>query len=50
MPLVLPGETGVETGNLNMPDNENGRADQGYGNDSQGKGKGKRPERSKSFV
>jgi hypothetical protein len=50
MPLILPGETGVEAGNLNMPSVENGVANQGYGDDSQVKGKGKRPERSKSLV
>ena len=50
MPLVLPSEAGVDVGNLNMPDNANGRVTQGYGNNSLGKGKGKQLERSKSFV
>ncbi|KAN0139137.1 hypothetical protein V8E53_003026 [Lactarius tabidus] len=50
MPLILPGETGVEAGNLNMPSVENGVANQGYGDDSQVKGKGKRPERTSSYY
>ena len=47
LPLVLPGESGVEAGSLNLPDNEKERVTQGYGNNTQDKGKGKRVERSK---
>jgi hypothetical protein len=47
MPLMLPDETGVEVGNLNVA---NGLANQGHEDDSQVKGKGKRLERSKSRV
>jgi hypothetical protein len=50
MPLILPGETGIEGGNLGMPIEENGMVNQGRGDNSQVKGKGKRPECSKSFV
>ena len=48
LPLVLPGELGVEAGSLHLPNNEKERVTQGYGNHTQDKGKGKRVERSKS--
>ncbi|KAN0126122.1 hypothetical protein V8E53_015374 [Lactarius tabidus] len=50
MPLILPGETGIEGGNLGMPIEENGMVNQGRGDNSQVKGKGKRPERTSSFY
>jgi hypothetical protein len=50
MPLILPGETGAEGGNLGMPIEENGMVNQGHGDNSQVKGKGKHPECSKLFV
>ena len=50
LPLMLPGDSGIEAGSLYLPDNENGRVQQGYGDKTLDKGKGKRLERSKSFV
>ena len=50
LPLVLPGGSGVEPGSSHLPVNENGRVNQGYGNNTQDKGKGKRLERSKSLC
>ena len=48
-PLALPGDTSVGVANFKMPNNENGRANQGYDDNSLAKGNGKRLERSKSF-
>src|ERR1700677_1119722 len=50
MPLIIPGETGVEAGSLNMPSNEDGLGNEGHGDKSHIKGKGKRLDRSKSHV
>ncbi|KAN0125340.1 hypothetical protein V8E53_015597, partial [Lactarius tabidus] len=50
MPLILPGETGAEGGNLGMPIEENGMVNQGHGDNSQVKGKGKCPECMLSFY
>ena len=50
LPLMLPGDSGIEAGSLHLPNNENGRLKQGYGDNTLDKGKGKRLERSKSFV
>ena len=49
MPLVLPGDTSVGVANFKMPNNENGRANQGYNDNSLAKGNGKQLEQSKSF-
>ncbi|KAN0141464.1 hypothetical protein V8E53_000709 [Lactarius tabidus] len=50
MPLTLPGETGIEFGNLSMHNDKNGMANQGCRDNSQVKGKGKHPECMSSFY
>ena len=50
MPLVLPGEAGVGAVDFNIPNNENGKANEGNDDNSLAKGNGKRLERSKSFI
>ena len=50
LPLVLPSGSGVEPGSSHLPINKNGRVNQGYGINTQDKGKGKRLEHSKLFV
>ena len=48
-PLALPGDTSIGVANFKMLNNENGRANRGYDDNSLAKGNGKRLERSKSF-
>ena len=44
MPLALPGDTSIGVANFKMLNNENGRANQGYNDNSLAKGNGKQLE------